>query len=680
MKIKVGHKIIVSILIIEFLIMTIVFLFVNNEITIQIRDSTIKSMETTVHDRAEIIENYVLEAENYLTAYSRAGEIKAILQEPDNYEALVQAQKYTETFSSDREYLEGIYASEWDTHVLAHTNAKVVGITTREGDSLKALQDAILSQEGVYNAGIVISPASEKQIISMYRACLDETGNPIGLVGGGIFSEGIIEKLSSLHINGMEQSKYCMLNLKTGEYIFHEDVEKVATVADEKYIEQLLEDLVRADNNKTGYIEYKDNGTEYIAAYQIMQGRDWIFILSDSSDEIFSDVKQIVVSLIVICGIALVVMIVISFIIINFCTKPIASVERALLRLRDCDIRENREIKRYIQRKDDLGSIAVAANVLIGSLEKIIITLKECSVILNNTSNDLHDTSSNLVDCATDNVATTEELCASLDNTNITVENIYQQINFVKELAGLIVGGLGKSISSSENVYDGANKMRDEAQDAYTSTMIKVEETQNTVSSVMISLNNLSQINEMVSNIMEISTQTNLLSMNASIEAARAGEAGKGFAVVASEIRELANMSSRMASKIQLVCTEVNDSVELTRECFNTILDFIETGVKDRFQLFVGQSIKYSEAAREIKSEINEINGHMKELDQAFGHIAESIDNVQNISGENRSAIEVISQKSEITAKIAHDVQKQSEDNQKLATQLENIVKKFSVD
>ena len=107
-KIKVTYKITRAVLVAQIIIFAVLYMFVESTNTKSIRESTINSMKTIVDERSQIIENYVHETESYLTAYSRAGEIKKLLLDPTDEKAAAEAQKYTEVYSGDIENLEEI--------------------------------------------------------------------------------------------------------------------------------------------------------------------------------------------------------------------------------------------------------------------------------------------------------------------------------------------------------------------------------------------------------------------------------------------------------------------------------------------------------------------------------------------------------------------------------------------
>ena len=187
----------------------------------------------------------------------------------------------------------------------------------------------------------------------------------------------------------------------------------------------------------------------------------------------------------------------------------------------------------------------------------------------------------------------------------------------------------------------------------------------------------LEKINELASEILNISGQTNLLSLNASIEAARAGDAGRGFSVVAGEIGNLADISKNTASTIQHLCENANESIETVNSCFDTIIRFIEQDVVEQFKDFVYKSTSYTKEVDLIKRQLDSTEKAVQQLYEYIMQIASNMENVKYITAENQQAIETIVEKNESTSEIANIIQQQSEENKELADQLEALIGQF---
>ncbi|MDO5558309.1 MAG: diguanylate cyclase [Oscillospiraceae bacterium] len=277
------------VLIIQLTVMLALSLGITKTVTDRTRKNSIEHMSTIAEERSQIIENYVKSAEKTLAAYSNAGEILEVVTNPTDPVAAKNAQNYTEDFSDDVDDLEGIYVSEWNTHVLAHTNSQAVGMTTRTGDSMKALQDAMLAAgDGVYDTGIIMSPASGKQIVSMYKAVYDKSGKPVGLVGLGIYTQGLVDSLNNLTMKGFENANYSMVNVADTKYIFNPVQDKVTTEADNQEIIDLCNKFKGSQSDTSGYFEYTLNGKKNMSIYSYMSDKGWLLMIDDTKSEILS--------------------------------------------------------------------------------------------------------------------------------------------------------------------------------------------------------------------------------------------------------------------------------------------------------------------------------------------------------------------------------------------------------
>ena len=217
-----------------------VLLIINlNKSSSEIGGLSNNSMLSTVQSIGAGVDNYFATSEETVRSFATAPIVKECLMNPDDPEIQAKAQQYTVDYFSQLDGWEGIYIATWETEVKTHPVDAVVGRVMREGDALKFLQDSMLAAGDILDLGIIVSPASGQNIISMYCPVYDGD-TPIGYVGAGSFVQGIAQKYSDVSALGLD-SAYLYIVDNEGTMLYHPDESKIGNPVENEVVKGLVE-------------------------------------------------------------------------------------------------------------------------------------------------------------------------------------------------------------------------------------------------------------------------------------------------------------------------------------------------------------------------------------------------------------------------------------------------------
>lgn len=326
---------------------------------------------------------------------------------------------------------------------------------------------------------------------------------------------------------------------------------------------------------------------------------------------------------------------------------------------------------------DEIGTLADCINTFIKTLQGIMGQINSSSGQLGSIVNLVSDKVSTANSNSYDISAVMEELSASMETISSTIADI-------KDNVGVVDENIVELSNASQGLYDYASDMQKRAEDLEHGAVENKQNTSDVINDIIGKLKqaiesskSVERVNDLTDEILSISSQTNLLSLNASIEAARAGEAGRGFAVVADEISQLANSSREAANNIQTINNMVIEAVKDLIDSADSIVKYINENILPDYEGFVGAGKQYSEDAvhvNEIVTRFNDMSVNLKEL---MDNITDSINGINTAVNESaKGAMNVATNTSDLVKDIG-EIAEAMNDNRQVAGNLTEEADRF---